>query len=169
MSRVEKSRSTIQCHGYDVAFVLWRHGQRRNGYCQQWELHRSIWIPRARSPSWIERSSTRHPVGLRSLMCENTGEWSWVDMILARDTGYHLQIPHQPRFRPPVLVLYSEVSTVGILVYKEYLYMAWFISTFLKKRTSFEVCIPEVKVNTVYGYIHILVMWPIFPNMEYWK
>ena len=49
---------------------------------------------------------------------------------------------------------------MGILLYKEYLYMAWYIGTFLKKRTSFEVCtcIPEVKVNTVYGYIHILVM-----------
>ena len=33
-------------------------------------LQESAWIPRARSPSRIERSRTRIPVGLRSLMCE---------------------------------------------------------------------------------------------------
>ena len=60
-----------------IAFVLWRHGQRRNGtmptiglalLCSL--LQESARIHRARSLSRIERSRTRLPVGLRSLMCE---------------------------------------------------------------------------------------------------
>ena len=60
-----------------IAFVLWRHGQRRNGTMPTIRaallctFTGSAWIPRARSPSRIERSRTRLPVGLRSLMCEN--------------------------------------------------------------------------------------------------
>ena len=60
-----------------IAFVLWRHGQRRNGTMPTMKVaslcllsHRSAWIPYARSPSRIERSRTRLPVGVRSLMCE---------------------------------------------------------------------------------------------------
>ena len=60
-----------------IVFSLWRHGQRRNRtmptmravlFCLL--LQESAWIPCARSPSRIERSRTRLPVGLRSLMCE---------------------------------------------------------------------------------------------------
>ena len=61
-----------------IAFVLWRHGQRRNGTMPTMGLallclllQESARIPRARSPSRIERSRTRLPVGLHSLMCEN--------------------------------------------------------------------------------------------------
>ena len=60
-----------------IAFVLWRHGQRRNRTMPTMTaallcllFQGSARIPRARSPSRIERSRTRLPVGLRSLMCE---------------------------------------------------------------------------------------------------
>ena len=72
-----KTRRSFHVAG-KIAFVLWRHGQRRNGTMPTMRaallcllLQRSAWIPRARSPSRIERSRTRLPVGLHSLLCEN--------------------------------------------------------------------------------------------------
>ena len=73
--------ATTERRSFDVAgkiaFALWRHGQRRNGKMPTLGLallclllQNSARIPRARSPSRIERSRTRLPVGLRSLMCE---------------------------------------------------------------------------------------------------
>ena len=71
-----KARRSFDVAG-KIAFVLWRHGQRRNGTKPTMGLallclllQESTRIPRARSPSRIERSRTRLPVGLRSLMCE---------------------------------------------------------------------------------------------------
>ena len=82
-----------------IAFVLWRHGQRRNGTMPTMRVkslcllsHRSAWIPRARSPSRIERSRTRLPVGVRSLMCEKPivsfgSKWMHPDVIDKRESG----------------------------------------------------------------------------------
>ena len=73
-----------------IAFVLWRHGQRCNGTMPTMGLallclllQESARIPRARSPSRIERSRTRLPMGLRSLMCEKV-KYSLHENSLAR-------------------------------------------------------------------------------------
>ena len=76
-----------------IVFVLWRHGQRRNGTMPTMRaamlcllLQGSAWIPRARSPSRIERSRTRLPVGLRSLIIENCRSVAHYLVIFYRST-----------------------------------------------------------------------------------
>ena len=98
-------------HGFDVAakiaFVLWRHGRRRNGIMLTIRLvllclflQGSAWIPRARSRSWIERFRIKLPVGLRSLVCEKMSSWRNLVTILnyARRDTYRLVKFQVPRY-----------------------------------------------------------------------
>ena len=99
-----------------IAFVLWRHGQRRNGTMPTKRVaslcllsHRSAWIPRARSSSRIKWSRTRLPVGVFSLMCEKTRDKCIANVLISLqrftgsicDTGTKCVTNLHPRVRRP--------------------------------------------------------------------